>query len=42
MKILYIKPGDEVLIPSINFIGCANAIIDAPVGGDDPDTELTP
>ena len=29
MKILDIKPGDEVLIPSINFIGCANAIIDA-------------
>ena len=29
MKILNIKPGDEVLIPTVNFIGCANAIIDA-------------
>ena len=29
MKILDIKPGDEVLIPTVNFIGCANAIIDA-------------
>jgi len=29
MKILDIKPGDEVLLPTINFIGCANAIIDA-------------
>jgi dTDP-4-amino-4,6-dideoxygalactose transaminase len=28
MKILGIKPGDEVLLPTINFIGCANAIID--------------
>ena len=29
MKILDIKPGDDVLIPTVNFIGCANAIIDA-------------
>ena len=29
MKVLDIKPGDEVLIPTINFIGCTNAIIDA-------------
>ena len=29
MKILDIKPGDEVLLPTVNFIGCANAIIDA-------------
>ena len=28
MKILGIKPGDEVLLPTVNFIGCANAIID--------------
>ena len=29
IKILDIKPGDDVLIPTVNFIGCANAIIDA-------------
>lgn len=29
MKILDIKKGDEVIIPSINFAGCSNAIIDS-------------
>jgi aminotransferase len=29
MKILEISRGDEVIIPSINFIGCPNAVIDA-------------
>jgi len=28
MNILDIGPGDEVIIPSINFVGCSNAIID--------------
>lgn len=28
MRLVGIEDGDEVLIPSINFIGCANAIID--------------
>jgi len=28
MRLIGIEEGDEVLIPSINFIGCANAIID--------------
>ena len=28
MRLVGIQDGDEVLIPSINFIGCANAIID--------------
>ncbi|MBI2957795.1 MAG: DegT/DnrJ/EryC1/StrS family aminotransferase [Chloroflexi bacterium] len=29
MKMLGIGPGDEVIIPSINFVGCGNAIMDA-------------
>jgi aminotransferase len=29
IRILDIGQGDEVLIPSINFVGCSNAIIDA-------------
>lgn len=29
MKILDIEPGDEVIIPTVNFIGCSNAIIEA-------------
>jgi len=29
VEILGIKKGDEVIIPSINFIGCANAVIKA-------------
>ncbi|MDD5677967.1 MAG: DegT/DnrJ/EryC1/StrS family aminotransferase [Kiritimatiellae bacterium] len=28
MRILDIGPGDEVIIASVNFVGCANAIID--------------
>ena len=28
MRLVGIQEGDEVLIPSINFIGCTNAIID--------------
>ena len=29
MKILGIGRGDEVIIPSVNFIGCSNAVIDS-------------
>ncbi len=29
MEILGVKPGDEVIIPSVGFIGCANAVIKA-------------
>lgn len=29
MKVLGIGPGDEVIISSINFVGCANAILEA-------------
>ena len=28
MKVLGIEPGDEVIIPSVNFIGAANAVLD--------------
>lgn len=28
MKVMDIKPGDEVIIPSVNFIGTANAVCD--------------
>jgi len=42
MRILGIGKGDEVIIPSVNFIGCANAVIDngaKPVFADvDPST----